>query len=340
MSIYSTYSKIVKPNKMDSSVDGNVGKFVVYPIQRGYGVTLANSLRRVLLSSIRGTVISSVKIEGVSHEFSSIPAVKQDVIKICLNLRKVAIKSEKENSSASIDVKGPMVVTAGMIKTEAGVEIVNKDLVLFEIESDESVSMSLKITSGIGSAFAETNSEEQVIGEILLDCYFSPVKNVSFSTDVARVDRFTDFDKLTMNIETNGTIAPDEAFSVAAGILRDFLKVFTNIGDEEFSMTQSVVKKKQESDYNLNLLKKTEDVELSVRSANCLTNAGIKYIGDLVQKTEGEMLKMPNFGRKSLDELREILTKMGLCFGADIGVWPPKDMSKLVAMAEKYFEEE
>jgi len=333
--------QFVKPTKIESEIfaDEMSGKFIIHPIQRGFGITLGNTLRRVLLSSIRGSAISSVRIDGVSHEFTSIPFVRQDVCHICLNLRKVVIKSDHEECDATIDVKGPCVVTAGMINVPDGAEIINKDHILFDIESDAVIKMHLKIISGIGCIFNEVDITNQKLGEVKLDCYFSPVKKVSFSIDAARVDEFTDYDKLTITIETNGTLSPESALSSAMVIVSDLMNVMLSMTSG--GVVPQPIKKVQSEDlgYNLNLLRKTDDLELSVRSANCLSGAGIKYIGDLVQKTEAEMLKMPNFGKKSLDELRAILSDMNLHFGHS-EEWPPENMDELIELAKKKFDDE
>lgn len=341
--IHESYTGIVKPKKIISSTsnDGLSAKFVIEPIQSGFGITIANSLRRVLLSSIRGSVISSVSIDGIGHEYTGLHGVIQDTVQICLNLKKVVIKTDAEISNAELFVSGPCIVTAGMISVPMGVEIVNKDQFLFEISTDIKVKMSFKIKSGIGYIVHNPKSREREIGEIDLDCYFSPIKNVNFSVDNARVDGFTEFDKVTMNIETNGAISPSDALSVSAAIMRDFLKVAVNFDDEDRGITDAVSDKKQQIDsgFDLNLLRRTDELELSVRSANCLSQAEIKYIGELVQKTKEDMLRMPNFGRKSLDELCHILDSMKLKFGMTIS-WPPKDMDQLLEQAKKKFENE
>jgi DNA-directed RNA polymerase subunit alpha len=338
--LYSTYSQIVKPSRMDVEVspDGSKGKFTIYPIQRGFGVTLGNSMRRILLSSLRGSVISSVRIQGAEHEFTTLPSVRQDVVQICLNLARVLIKSEHQDCEAQLNVSGVTVVTAGMIQVPAGVEIINKDFVLFEMDAEAKVSMTFKVISGIGYIFHNKTLVEQSLGEIPIDCYFSPVKNVNFSVDNARVDSFTDYDKLHLSVETNGTIRADDAVSLASHILRDFLKVFLNFDDTNLAIGNVDKKKTKDVGYNLNLLRRIDDLELSVRAANCLASAGIYYIGELVARAESEMLRMPNFGRKSLDGLKATLTTMGLAFGMDIGQWPPKNMHELAELAKKQFE--
>ena len=338
--MYSSYSQIVTPNRVSPSFlseDGSSGSFLIQPMQRGFGITIGNSLRRVLLSSIRGTVISSVRIEGIEQEFSTIDGVKQDVAKICLNLRKVIIKSDEETCEASLEVTGPKVVTAGMIDIPNGFEVLNKDFVLFEIEGSTSVKMKFKIESGIGSSFVEVDSNNQELGEIVLDCHFSPVKKVTFNVENARVNKFTDYDSLNISIETDSSIRADDALSIASAILRDTMDVFVNLDTSRILAKEDIVVPQEEESYNLNLLRRTEDLELSVRSVNCFTSAGIKYIGDLVKKTESEMLKMNNFGRKSLEEIKSCLGQMGLSLGMDIGEWPPENMPELISASRKKF---
>lgn len=336
--MYTTYSDIVRPGKIDFSYqEGNssAGSFVIYPIQRGFGVTLGNCLRRVLLSSIRGSVISSFSIEGINHEFSFVPSVKQDVVQIGLNLRRVILKSELEEAEASLVVSGASIVTAGMISLPQGVEVINKDLVLFEAQDSANVNMKLKIKSGIGYLFADANNRD--LGSVSLDCHFSPVRNVSCFVEATRVNRFTDYDKLVMNVETNGSISVEDAVSVASAIIRDMLEIFINFAPKTIISSKGVEPEKAQNvtDYDLALLKRTSDLELSVRSANCLASAGIKYIGELVQKTESEMLKMNNFGRKSLDEIKECLAEMGLSLGMQLESWPPENMDQLIHIASK-----
>ncbi|MBL0725704.1 MAG: DNA-directed RNA polymerase subunit alpha [Alphaproteobacteria bacterium] len=338
--MYKSYSQIVKPNRVEPlflSEDGSNGSFLVQPIQRGFGVTIGNSLRRVLLSSIRGTLISSVTINDIEQEFSVIPGVKQDVARICLSLRNVIIKSEQESCEGLLEVKGPIVVTASMIQLKEGFEILNGDLPLFEVEKDVPVKMKFKIESGVGTSFKEIDSKNQNLGEIDLDCHFSPVKSVKFSVKDARVDKFTDYDSLNISVETNGSIKADDALGLASGILRDMLEIFINFDATRVLSVEETAVVDDSDVYNLNLLRKTEDLELSVRSVNCFSSASIKYIGDLVRKTESEMLKMNNFGRKSLEEIKTCLSHMGLSLGMDIGEWPPKDMPELLILTKKRF---
>ncbi len=335
-----SYNKIIKPNQINSSENGNIGKFVIEPLQKGFGITLGNSLRRVLLSSIRGSVFSSIKISGISHEYEALAGAVQDVVQICLNLRKVIIKTDLEEATATLKISGSHNVTAAMIHTTSGVEILNKDLFLFETTEIADIEISLKILSGIGSIVHDIKTERP-IGELLLDCYFSPVVNVNFSIDNARVDGFTEHDKLSINIETNGCISPRDVISVSSGILRSFLKPLLNFDDETLRIIDPSSKNKVPDDigFDLNLLRKIDDLELSVRSANCLSQGGIKYIAQLVIKDKEEMLRMPNFGRKSLDELDNILEVMGCRFGMNIA-WPPKNLDNLLELAKKRFENE
>lgn len=340
---YTTYSKLVRPDHIEKhlSEDGTYGEFAIYPIQKGFGITLGNVLRRVMLSSVRGSVISAVKIADVDHEFSVITGVSQDVVSICLNLRSVIIKTDLESAEATLEAQGPCVVTADMINMPKGVLVMNKDHVLFEIDSAVKVSMSLQIKSGIGSIVNEIDSAtDHCLGEIKLDCNFSPIRNVCFVVDdTARVDQFIDYDRLNVNVKTNGTISPDDALGIAAAIVRDYMQVFINFDERGFAVTKEAEAEEDANCYNLHLFRKTSDLrELSVRSANCLSNAGIHLIGDLVCKTEAEMMRMPNFGKKSLRELCDFLESVGLSFGLDIGPWPPENMEHLCELARKKFD--
>ena len=340
--MFTTYSKIVKPKSvvvLDLAEDKTRGTFCLEPLQRGFGVTIGNTLRRVLLSSIRGTVFSSVAIEGCAHEFSSIEGVSSDVVDICLKLKKVVISSELEEGEASLSVTGPCVVTAGMISMPEGSEVINKDMVIFSVQEGYSANIKLNFKSGIGSEIVTKDNEDKEIGVIHLDRYYTPVKNVGFSIEEARVDGVIDYDKLVINIETNGSIDSDVVIGIASSILTNML---TPLIDQQYELLFDQNESEEVSDaegldYDLNLLRKTSDLELSVRAANCFSQADIEYVGALVSKTELQLLKMNNFGRKSLDEIKACLSTMNLKLGMDIQ-WPPRNFEELLKAAKQHFE--
>lgn len=330
LKISENWNNLIKPSKffVDSSVrTSNRANFIVEPLERGFGITLGNALRRVLLSSLQGCAVTSVRFEGVVHEYDAIPGVREDIIDIILNLKQLVIQLiDSSEKSLHINAEGPCVVTAGMIVTGPDVEIVNKDLVICHL--DEGHELKAQINVGIGKGYrtaAANRSEDAPIGVIPIDSVFSPVLNVSYKVDNARVGQITDYDKLQLDIKTNGSIDPEVALGLAAKILQDQLKSFVNFEEAEEE------EKSEEADikYDRNLLKKVDELELSVRSQNCLKNDNIVYIGDLVQKSESEMLKTPNFGRKSLNEIKEVLATMGLRFGMEVDDWPPENIEEL-----------
>lgn len=312
---------------------------VMEPFARGFGNTLGNSLRRVLLSSVTGFAVTSIKIDGIMHEYSIIEGVREDVMDIIMNIKSLAIN--KDDASSAIirlvsDKEGP--VYAGSIQTPAGVEIINKDLLICTLNKGARIDIQMTVEHGKGYVVADKSKkgEEKTIGSIAIDAIFSPVKKVSYKVENARVGQITDFDKLIMEIETNGTITPQESLGVAAKILQEQLKIFINFNVEEID-APIVTLKSSEPEFNKNLLKTIDELELSVRSYNCLKNENILYVGDLVSKTEIEMLKTANFGRKSLNELKENLKSMGLAFGMKLVNWPPKNMDDLLKMKNKEF---
>ena len=306
----------------------NVSTFHIEPIEKGFGLTLGNSLRRVLLSSLQGTAICAVRISGVEHEYSVIDGVREDVVEIILNLKLVVIKGstgfEKKKFTLSISKQGP--VTAGMIKTVGGLEIVNTDLVICNVTQNIKLDMEFIVMSDKGYKVANEH-ELLSYGDnfIAIDSLFSPVTKCTFKITDSRVGSSTEYDKLSLTIQTNGSIKPDLALALSAKIFQKQLQVFINFQEVE------EIKKPEVEDlaFDSNLLRKVNDLELSVRSQNCLKNDNISYIGDLVMKTESRMLKTPNFGRKSLNEIKDILASMGLKFGMEIKGWPPKDIEEL-----------
>ena len=337
--IQKNWQELIKPNKVDVSTNkdpNRYGTVVVEPLERGYGLTLGNALRRVLLSSLQGAAVTSVKIDGVLHEFSSIPGVREDVTDIILNIKNLAIRMHAEGSKkVRLNAEGPCEVKAGMIETSADIEIINPDAVICTIGEKAKLSMELTVSTGKGYRPAAQNRHEDApIGIIPVDSIFSPVRKVSYKVEDTRVGQITDYDKLTLDVETNGTIKPEDAVAFAARILQDQLQVFVN-----FQEPAAVAKEeaKDELPFSRHLLRKVEELELSVRSANCLKNDNIVYIGDLVQKTEADMLRTPNFGRKSLNEIKEVLTNMGLHLGMKVEGWPPENIEDLAKKLEEPF---
>ncbi len=329
------WMELIKPSKMDVNVNNNDGKkgvLVAEPLERGFGLTLGNAIRRVLLSSLQGAAITSVKIKGVVHEFSTIPGVKEDLTDILLNLKAVAVKVHSPGlKKMYLKAKGPGEITAGNFETDSETEIMNRDRLIMTLDSNADIEVEANIETGKGYISAEVAEDEnKIIGEIKLDAMFSPVIKASYKIENSRVGQVTDYDKLIFDVETNGVISPDDAIALASRILQDQLQPFINFDEPEVQQDQSDTEKLA---FNSNLLKKVEELELSVRSANCLKNDNIIYIGDLVQKSESEMLRTPNFGRKSLNEIKEVLTQMELNLGMSVPEWPPENIDEL---AKKY----
>ena len=330
-----------KPNIeiAEISDDKKYGRFVVEPLERGYGTTLGNSLRRIMLSSLPGAAISQIKIDGVLHEFSSIPGVKEDVTEIIMNLKTLAIKNSSETDepkTAYIEFEGEGVVTAADIQADSDIEIMNPETVIATLNggADSKLYMELTITKGRGYVGSDKNkTEDMPIGVIPIDSIYTPVERVNLTVQNTRVGQVTDYDKLTLVVDTNGVVTPEDAVAYAARIPQDQLKPFINFDEPE----AEVEAEKEELPFNRNLLKKVEELELSVRSANCLKNDNIIYIGDLVQKTEAEMLRTPNFGRKSLNEIKEVLAKMGIHLGMDTPGWPPENIEDLIRRCDEHF---
>ncbi len=322
----------IKPRRLEleGNTGGIYGKFVAEPLERGYGATLGNSLRRILLSSLPGAAVTAVRIEGVKHEFSTIPGCIEDVTEIVLNLKQVVLElGDKDSATLRLDVKGPTVVTAGMITGDINVRVINPELHIASLNEEGSLSMELTARNGRGYVVAEGNKEEATpVGTIPIDAVFSPIRKVNHVVTNARVGQRTDYDKLTLEVWTDGSISPEDAVKGAAYILRDQLGVFTGIEEVVEEVVHHVVEEKPR--LNENLFRRIDELELSVRSANCLENADIKYIGELVQRSEAEMLRTKNFGRKSLNEIKEILTEMGLSLGMRLENFPPRhELDKL-----------
>ena len=328
------WQDLIKPNKLDiqtSKSNPRQATIVAEPLERGFGHTLGVALRRVLLSSLQGAAITQIKIEGVLHEFSSVPGVREDVTDIILNLKELRLKaSGGEKKRLTLTATGPGEVKASQIETPGDIEIINKDHVICTLDKGAKLHMEMTVETGKGYVRAQKASDA-AIGLIPVDALFSPVTKVTYKVDHARVGQITDYDKLAMTIETDGSVSAEDALALAARILQDQLQLFINF---EESKIEAKKEDKPELPFSPYLLKKVYDLdELSVRATNCLKNDNIVYVGDLVQKTEAEMLKTPNFGRKSLNEIKEKLAKIGLKFGMEVQGWPPENIEEL---ARKY----
>ncbi|MFK7902809.1 MAG: DNA-directed RNA polymerase subunit alpha [Nitratireductor sp.] len=335
--IQKNWSELIKPNKLEvvSSTETKA-VIVAEPLERGYGLTLGNALRRVLLSSLQGAAVTAVQIDGVLHEFSSIPGVREDVVDMVLNIKEIAIRMEGEGPKRLVIRKdGPGVVTAGDIQTVGDVEILNPDHVICTLDEQADIRMELTVDVGKGYVPAAQNrAEDAPIGLIPVDSLFSPVRKVSYKIDPTREGQVLDYDKLTLTVETNGSVVPEDAVAYAARIVQDQLSIFVNFDEPVKEEAQEEV---AELAFNPALLKKVDELELSVRSANCLKNDNIVYIGDLIQKTESEMLRTPNFGRKSLNEIKEVLAGMGLHLGMEVPTWPPENIEELAKRYEDQY---
>jgi DNA-directed RNA polymerase subunit alpha len=335
--IHKNWQDLIKPSKLEVSPGNDpsrVATVVAEPLERGFGLTLGNALRRVLLSSLRGAAVTAIQIDGVLHEFSSIPGVREDVTDIVLNVKSLALRMHGEGPKRiRLSATGPGEITAGMIDTGHDIEIVEPDLVICTLDEGARISMEMTVNGGKGYVAASANRDEDTpIGLIPIDAVFSPVRRVSYKVENTRVGQVTDYDKLSLEIETNGVVSPDDAVALAARVLQDQLQLFVNF-EEPVQVPE--IAAPTEPAFNKNLLRKVDELELSVRSANCLKNDNIIYIGDLVQKSEQEMLRTPNFGRKSLNEIKELLTQMGLTLGMQIANWPPENIEELAKRLEE-----
>ncbi|MBI5286948.1 MAG: DNA-directed RNA polymerase subunit alpha [Deltaproteobacteria bacterium] len=331
------WRELIKPKGLEVDKDTltrTYGKFTAEPLERGFGISIGNSLRRILLSSLQGAAITSVKIDGVLHEFSTIPGVKEDVSEIILNLKEVRIKLHGQGpKTVKIKAKGEGGVKAGDIICDSTVEILNPDLHMATLSKDATLVMDMVVKTGKGYAPAERNREEgQPIGTIPIDALFSPVTRVNYNVTNARVGQRTDYDKLVLEVWTTGAVEPQGAVAVAARILQDQLSIFIPFEEMKEEVEEEV---EARAVFNENLFRTVDELELSVRSANCLKNDNINYIGDLVQKTEQEMLATKNFGRKSLNEIKEILKGMGLHFGMKLEGFPSREELDRMAIERK-----
>ncbi len=315
----SNWKALVKPQFIEKEdITSTYGRFIAKPLERGFGITLGNALRRMLLSSLQGAAVVGVKIEGIEHEFSAIPEVSEDVTEIVLNLKALDVWLDVDvERTATIDVVGPKVVTGADIVGDSALRILNPDHVICTIAEGGRFTAELTIKTGKGYATSEQVKDTLAVGVIPIDAVFSPVKRVSFHVSDARVGQRSDFNKLALEVTTNGAVSPEDALAYAAKIIKDQLSVFINFqeADDDVQITEPV-----EADVRLNenLYKSVDELELSVRAANCLENAGIRFIGELVTRSESDMLKTKNFGRKTLNEIKDLLSEMGLHLGMKV----------------------
>ena len=325
------WTDLIKPNKLDIKGGADpkrAAQVVAEPLERGFGLTLGNALRRVLLSSLQGSAVTAIQIDGVLHEFSSIPGVREDVTDIVLNVKSLALRMHGDGPKRMrLRAEGPGEVRAKQIEAGHDIDVMNPNLVLCTLDDGARFDMEMTVESGKGYVPGSQNRPDDApIGLIPVDAIFSPVRNVAYRVENSRVGQVTDYDKLTVDVETNGATKPEDAVALAARILQDQLQLFINFEEPQLGRDDDAG---SELPFNKNLLRKVDELELSVRSANCLKNDNIVYIGDLVQKTEGEMLRTPNFGRKSLNEIKEVLSQMGLGLGMDVPGWPPDNIEDL-----------
>ena len=333
------WQELIRPNKLDVKAGDDETRhasIVAEPLERGFGLTLGNALRRVLLSSLQGSAVSAIQIDGVLHEFSSIPGVREDVTDIVLNIKALALKMHAEGPKRlSLKATGPGPVKASDIGENADVDILNPGLVICTLDDGAEISMELTVNNGKGYVPADRNRPDDApIGLIPIDALYSPVTNVSYKVENTREGQILDYDKLTLDVETDGSVAPDDAVAFAARILQDQLQLFVNFEEPREDLRRE---EDTEPDFNRNLLRKVDELELSVRSANCLKNDNIVYIGDLIQKTEAEMLRTPNFGRKSLNEIKEVLSSMNLKLGMEVADWPPENIEEMAKKLENEY---
>ena len=334
--INQNWKALIKPNKLqiENNKDKSITTVVAEPLEKGYALTIGNSLRRILLSSIQGSAITALQIDGVLHEFSSIKGVREDVTDIVLNVKSLSIQvMSEETKKLILDVKGPGEIKAKDIDPNPDVKILNPELVPCHLDENTKFHMELFASTGKGYRPAEKNKkDDSPLGLISIDSLFTPVKKVSYTIENAREGKSLDYDKLVMKVETDGSISAEDAVAYAARIFQDQLSLFINFDEpKEIEKTAQTT----ELEFNKNLLRKVDELELSVRSMNCLKNDNIIYIGDLVQKTEPEMLRTPNFGRKSLNEIKEVLNSMSLYLGMEIPNWPPDNIAELSKKLEE-----
>ncbi len=333
------WQDLIKPSKLDIQPGRDrtrIATVVAEPLERGFGMTLGNALRRVLLSSLQGAAIKTVQIDGVLHEFSSVAGVREDVTNIILNIKEIALRIHSDGVKRMVLKKeGAGPVKAGDIEGSSDVEVLNPEHVICHLDQGASIRMEFTADMGKGYVASERNRpEDAAIGLIPVDCLYSPVKKVSYKVENTREGQILDYDKLTMTVETDGSVRAEDAVALAARILQDQLAVFINFEEPKKAQEEQ---RHPELAFNAALLKKVDELELSVRSANCLKNDNIVYIGDLIQKSEAEMLRTPNFGRKSLNEIKEVLATMGLHLGMEVPNWPPDNIDELAKRFEDQY---
>ncbi|MBU6498214.1 MAG: DNA-directed RNA polymerase subunit alpha [Rhodospirillales bacterium] len=333
------WQALIKPEKLDvepGSDPARVATVIAEPLERGFGMTLGNALRRILLSSLQGAAVTSVQIDGVLHEFSSIPGVREDVTDIVLNVKQLALRMHGDGPKRmTLTATGPGEVKAGAIQTGHDIEVMNPELVICTLDDGIKLGMEFTVEQGRGYEPSSANRPEDApIGLIPVDAIYSPVRRVSYKVEPTRVGQRTDYDKLLLTLETNGAVTPEDAVALAARILQDQLSMFINFDEPQQARAEEP---QDDLPFNRNLLRKVDELELSVRSANCLKNDNIVYIGDLVQKSEQEMLRTPNFGRKSLNEIKEVLSSMGLSLGMTVFGWPPENVEDLAKRLDEPF---
>ncbi len=336
--IHQNWQELIRPSNIDIRPGPNPrvqATMVAEPLERGYGLTLGNALRRVLLSSLQGAAVTAIQIEGVLHEFSSLKGVREDVTDIVLNLKDLAINMDVEGPKRlSLRASGSGAVTAASIQEITGVEILDPSHVICHLDEGASLDMEITVNTGKGYVSAENNRPEDApIGLISVDALYSPIRKVSYKVEQTREGQILDYDKLSLTVETDGSVTPEDAIAFSARILQDQLSVFINFDEPEAATTGDAA---DDLEFNPVLLKKVDELELSVRSANCLKNDNIVYIGDLIQKTEAEMLRTPNFGRKSLNEIKEVLSAMALHLGMDVTNWPPENIDEVAKRFEDH----
>ena len=333
------WQSLIKPENLGvdpGSDPARVATVIAEPLERGFGMTLGNAIRRVLLSSLQGAAVTAVQIDGVLHEFSSVPGGREDVTDIVLNIKQLALRMHGDGPKRMmLTATGPGEVRAGQIQTGHDIDVMNPDLVICTLDDGVKLGMEFTVNAGKGYVPAAMNRPEDApIGLIPVDAIYSPVRRVSYKVEPTRVGQVTDYDKLLLTVETNGTVSPEDSVALAARILQDQLQLFINFDEPQQLRTEEP---QDDLPFNRNLLRKVDELELSVRSANCLKNDNIVYIGDLVQKSEQEMLRTPNFGRKSLNEIKEVLSSMGLVLGMAVSGWPPENVEDLAKRLEEPF---
>tara|TARA_B100001248_G_C27322206_1_gene427319 strand:- start:25 stop:1044 length:1020 start_codon:yes stop_codon:yes gene_type:complete len=337
--IEKNWKELIKPAKLivkHNNDDKSNATIIAEPIERGFGVTIGNALRRILLSSLQGSAITSIQIQGALHEFSSMPGVREDITDLILNIKGIKVRMDTEGTKKLyMNVTGPLKVMASHIEENANVSIMNPDHEICTLDQGANLSIEFTVQNGKGYVASGLNIiEDKPIGLIPIDAIFSPIVQVSYDVDNARVGQQTDYDKLLLNVKTDGSVTPEDAVAYAARIMQDQMQNFINFDEPE---EEEAIPEVDDLPFNKNLLRKVDELELSVRSANCLKNDNIVYIGDLVLRTEPEMLRTPNFGRKSLNEIREVLKTMDLELGMIIENWPPENIEELAKKIEDPF---